>query len=113
MTIEMRKHDDIMIFKPTGKLVGKGVSELRAALSPHIEDDAHPRVLINFEQVHQIDSSGLGILMQAYAQAKRKDGRIGIISAGKHIKNLMVLSRLAMIFDLYDSEAAAVLALSV
>lgn len=113
MSVEMRKHHNIVIFRPTGKLVGTGISELRCLLSPHIEKDARPRVLIDFEHVHQIDSSGLGFLVQAHAQAKRKDGRIGFISAGKRIRNLLVLSRLAMIFELYDSEADAVLALSV
>ena len=32
--------------------------------------------------------------MQAFAITKRKEGRMGIIHVGRHIKNLLVLSRL-------------------
>ena len=50
--------------------------------------------------------------MIARAAVARKKGRVGVINVSKHINNLIVLSRLASLFERFDSEEAAVSALS-
>ena len=112
MTTQIREQNGISILEPTGKIVGPAVLELREVLSPHIKDSEAPRVLINFKNVNKVDSTGLGALMEAHAVAKRKQGRIGVIHVGKNIRNLLVLSRLVSLFEHFDSEDAAVAALS-
>ena len=91
---------------------GRSVSDLRKVILPQIEASDTPRILINFERVNRIDSSGLGTLMEAYAAASRKQGRVGVINVGKHIRNLIVLSRVMSLFEHFDSEDAAVAGLS-
>ena len=112
MSTQIRRQGSVAIVEPTGKLVGPSVVELREAIAPQIEIYDEPRILINFENVNMVDSSGLGALMEARAITTRKNGRIGVINVGKHIKNLVVLSRLVSMFEYYDNEDAAVLGLS-
>ena len=112
MATQIRQQDGITILEPSGKIVGSSASELRNAISPQIEAYDEPRVLINFEHVNRIDSSGLSALMEARVAATRKKGRIGVINVGKHIKNLVALNRLMSLFECFDDEDAAVLALS-
>ena len=69
-------------------------------------------ILINFAHVHKIDSSGLGALVTGYIEAKRKQGRIGIINVGGNIRNLIVRSRLIRLFEHFETEDAAVASLS-
>ena len=113
MTTQIRQQNGISILKPTGKVSGRSVSDLRGVILPQIEASDTPRILINFEQVNRIDSSGLGTLMEAYAAAARKQGRVGVINVGKHIRNLIVLSRVVSLFEHFDSEDAAIAGLSV
>ncbi|MCE2414164.1 STAS domain-containing protein [Candidatus Poribacteria bacterium] len=112
MSTQIRRQGDVAIVEPNGKLVGSSVVELREAIAPQIETYDEPRILINFENVNMIDSSGLGALMEARAITTRKKGRIGVINVGKNIKNLVLLSRLVSMFEHYDTEDAAVLGLS-
>ncbi|RKU13729.1 hypothetical protein C6503_15795 [Candidatus Poribacteria bacterium] len=112
MTTKIRQQNGITILEPNGKIMGPTVSELRAVLSPQLEISEAPRVLINLENVNKIDSSGLGALMGVRAMTVRKKGRIGVVNVSKQIKNLIVLSRLVRAFEHYDTEAAAVSALS-
>ena len=112
MTTKIRQQNGITILEPNGKLIGTSVSELRAALSPQLEVSDSPRILINFENVNKIDSTGLGALMGIRAVTARKKGRVGVVNVSKQIKNLIVLSRLVRVFEHYDSETAAVSALS-
>ena len=112
MSTQIRRQGNVAILEPNGKLVGPSALELREVIAPQVETYDEPRILINFEHVNMIDSSGLGALMEARARAARKQGRIGVINVGKHIKNLVVLSRLVSMFEHYDDEDAAVLGLS-
>lgn len=112
MTTQIRRQNGITIVEPSGKIVGSSASELRKAISPEIEAYDEPRVLLNFEHVNRIDSSGLSALIEARVAATRKKGRIGVVNAGKHIKNLVALNRLVSLFECFDSEDAAVSALS-
>ena len=112
MATQIRQQDNVTILEPSGRIVGPAVSELRQTILPDIEAAETPRILINFENVNMMDSAGLGALMEARAIASRKDGRIGVINVGKHIKNLIVLSRIVSLFEHYDSEEEAISALS-
>ncbi len=112
MATTIRQSDGVTILEPSGKIMGTAVSELRDAITAQIDATDTPRLLINFENVSMMDSSGLGTLMGAHVAAKRLDGRIGVINVGKNIKNLIVRSRLVSIFEHYDSEEAAVSALA-
>ena len=107
MTTQMCQHNGIAIFTLSGKIVGAAVSELRNVLLPHIEETDAPRILLNFENVRMMDSSALSVLIEAHAAAKRRNGRIGAIQVGKHIKNLIVLNRLVHLFERFNDEAAA------
>ena len=112
MTTQIHQQNGISILKPSGKIVGTAVSDLREVLLAEVESSDAPRVLIDFERVRMIDSSGLGVLIEAHVLSKKKKGRIGAIHIGKHIKNLIVVHRLVHLFENFDGEAEAVSALS-
>lgn len=112
MATQSRQENNVTILEPSGRVVGPAVSELRQTILSDIEASETPRILINLENVNMMDSSGLGALMEARAHASRKEGRIGVINVGKHIKNLIVLSRIVSLFEHYDSEEEAISALS-
>ena len=108
----VRLEGGIPILEPHGKIVGTAVSELREKLALELLDASDtPCFLINFKHVHKIDSSGLGMLVNVHVIAAQMKSRIGIINVGRHIKNLLVRSRLVNIFEHFESEDAAISAL--
>lgn len=110
--MEIRHKEGVLILEPNGRIMGDSVVELRKLIMSQIDAYDKPHILINFEDVHRIDSSGLGVLVEAYVAAKGKNGRIGVVHVGKHINNLIVINRLVHLFEHYDSEDEAVSALS-
>ena len=112
MKTQIRQQDGISIVEPNGRIVGSAAAALRKTIVPQIEAHNAPRVLINLENVQKIDSIGLGVLVEAHIVATKKKGRIGIAHLGKHIRNVIVITRLIHLFEVFDSEDAAVLALS-
>ncbi len=112
MSIQIRQQDGVKIVEPSGRIVGTAASELREVLTAEIEASDTPRILINFENVNMMDSSGLGSLLGARAIANRKEGRIGVINVGKQISNLIVVTRIVNYFEHFDSEDTAISELS-
>ena len=112
MTTQIRHQDGISIVEPNGRIVGSAAAELRKTIVPHIKTCDEPRVLINLEKVHKIDSVGLGVLVEAHIITTKKHGRIGIVHLGKHIRNVIVITRLIHLFEFFDSEDTAISALS-
>ena len=108
MSITIHLRGDVPILAPNGKIVGPAVSELRKKLTLWLDDAGVPCLLINFEHIHKIDSSCLGMLVHVHDMAVRKGTRIGLINVGKHIKNLLILSRLMNVFEHFDTEDAAI-----
>lgn len=112
MATEIRQQGGITIVEPSGKIVGTAVSEFREVLASQIEASDAPRILINFEHVNMMDSSGLGTLVEARTRAARKEGRIGVVNVGNHIRNLIVLSRIVSLFEHFENETDGISGLS-
>jgi anti-sigma B factor antagonist len=112
MSTTIRQKDGITILEPTGKIMGEAIPELREILITQIDKSETPYILINLKRVHKMDSAGLGTFILVYNMVRAKRGRIAIINVGKHIKNLIVQSRLINIFEHFRTEDAAVKAFS-
>ena len=112
MSTTIRQKEGIVILEPTRKIIGEAISELQETLIEQVDTSNAPCILINLKRVHKIDSAGLGTFILVYKMVKAKGGRIAIINAGKHIKNLIVQSRLINIFEHFNTEEAAIKAFS-
>jgi anti-sigma B factor antagonist len=65
------------------------------------------QLLLNLSGVPYIDSAGLGELVNAYATVKRQGGSLKLVGVTKRLNDLLVITKLATVFDSYDTEAAA------
>ena len=65
------------------------------------------RVLLNLSGVAYIDSAGLGELVNAFTTVKKQGGSLKLVGVTKKLKDLLVITKLATVFDSYDTEAAA------
>ena len=54
MTTQIRQQNGISILKPTGKVGGRSVSDLRKVILPQIEASDTPRILIRGHRSYSI-----------------------------------------------------------
>ena len=54
-----------------------------------------------------MDSMGLGELVQAYATVTRQGGALKLLNMTSRLRDLLVITKLATVFECHDSEAAA------
>jgi anti-sigma B factor antagonist len=108
LSITERRSDDLIILDLDGKIkLGEGCAELHKALRFLIET-GETRVLLNLEKVSYIDSSGLGELVSGYAAFKRTGGEMKLLHLSPGVHQLMTLTKLLTVFDVYENETTAV-----
>ena len=66
---------------------------------------------MNLGDVSFIDSSGLGELITAYTRIRNREGDVKMLNLAKRAQDLLQMTKLLTVFDVYDSEVKAIQAL--
>lgn len=109
MKINRRNKGNVTILDIEGNLVGPNTVELKNIIDNQIRTaEGEPvSMILNMERVQMMDSSGLGVIVAAYASIRRNDGRVVLLNIGGNIRSLIIMAKLVTIFDRYDTEAEA------
>jgi len=65
-------------------------------------------IVLNMDRVTYIDSAGLGALVAAHQSAQTQGAALKLSNLGSRFKEVLQVTKLLTVFDVYDSEAAAV-----
>jgi anti-sigma B factor antagonist len=65
-------------------------------------------VILNLAEIDFIDSTGLGAMVVASSEAKKRGGKIKLVNLNKRNVELLVVTKLTTIFDIFDNEQDAV-----
>lgn len=110
-SMKNRRVDDVVILDLSGKLtIGEPVMELRETLRSQANDGAR-KFILNLGDVSYIDSSGLGELVSSYTTVRNKGGDVKLLKLTSKTKDLLQMTKLLTVFDVYDEETKALGAL--
>ena len=111
-TIEQRERDGVPILALKGRLVaGDPVEQLREKLLAMLElglSSEMRAVVLDCRATFYIDSSALWLLVLAHSRAAKMDGKLPIFGLNRRGLELLVLTKLSTVFELYEDEASAV-----
>jgi anti-sigma B factor antagonist len=108
MTINERKGGDVTILDVDGKiLLGEGDVQLKRKIDELIERK-ETKLVINLANVPYMDSGGLGEIVRSYTTVKRAGGELKLLNATKRISDLLTITKLITVFEVFDNEADAV-----
>jgi anti-sigma B factor antagonist len=108
LTIRVRPTGNITVLDLEGNLrLGEGNVELHNAIRSLVEK-GQKNIILNLENVFSIDSSGLGELVASYVAVTKSDGKIKILHLSKRARELMFMTKLLTIFDVFENEQEAV-----
>jgi anti-sigma B factor antagonist len=108
LTIASREVDGVTVLDLSGRItLGEGSVQLREAIRDLISK-GQKSTLLNMGDVNYIDSSGLGELVSAYTTSKNQGAALKLLSLTKKVKDVLQLTKLYTVFDIYDDEASAI-----
>ncbi|MDE3188417.1 MAG: STAS domain-containing protein [Acidobacteriota bacterium] len=108
LTIASREVDGITVLDLSGRItLGEGSVQLREAIRDLISK-GQKMILLNLGDVSYIDSSGLGELVSAFTTSKNQGAALKLLNLTKKVKDVLQLTKLYTVFDIYDDEATAI-----
>lgn len=108
MKIDARHFDKITIFDVSGDIDLANSPALRKALLREFREIRMPRVVLNLKSVRYIDSSGVASLVEGLKASRDVGARFTLFGLNTTIREVLQLSRLAEIFEIYENEEQAV-----
>jgi anti-sigma B factor antagonist len=112
LKITNREVDGVAVLTLDGRIVlGEETSALREKVKSLL-GEGNKNIVLNLSNVTLIDSSGLGALVAAYSSAKSGGASLRLCNLGSRFNELLQITKLYTVFEVSDTEADALRALT-
>ncbi len=103
-----RQVGDVTVIDAVGRItLGEGASTFRDEIR-NLAQKGSQKMLLNLSEVSYIDSSGIGELVSGYTTVTNHNGQLKLLGLTKRVKDLLQITKLYTVFEVFDDEATAV-----
>jgi len=107
MKASSRQVSGVTVVDMSGRItLGEGSVVLRDTVRDLVAK-GEKKILLNLGDVTYIDSSGIGELVSAFTSVRNQQGQLKLLKLTKKVHDLLQITKLYTVFDIYDDEAAA------
>jgi len=111
LKIEKRLVNGVAIVSCHGRVMfGEEATALRDSLKEAL--GSTQRMVLNLSGVTYIDSGGLGTLVGVFSSARKAGADIKLTGLGQRLHDVLQITKLATVFEVFDTEQEAMAALS-
>ena len=107
LKIANREVSGVSIVQMEGRIVlGEESNALRESVKTLLADNKK-KIVLNMDNVTYIDSAGLGTLVAAFHSARAQGAVLKLANLGSKFQEVLQVTKLMTVFEVFDSEAAA------
>ena len=108
MKVATRQVDGVTILDLSGRItLGEGSVTLRDAVHDVLAKGSK-KILLNLDDISYIDSSGIGELVSGFTSVRNAGGELKLLNLTKKVHDLLQITKLYTVFDIWDNEASAI-----
>jgi anti-sigma B factor antagonist len=108
LQISIRESADVTIVDLRGRsTIDGGESELLSNCLQKLVTDGKRRLLLNLAKLTQVDSSGVGVIVDTYVSLKRQDGDLKLLCPRGRVLEVLTLFRLVTTIPSFEDEDQA------
>ena len=110
MSVKMttRQVGEVTVIDAVGRItLGDGASTFRDTIRD-LAGKGHKKLLLNLAEVSYIDSSGIGEMVSGFTTVTSQGGQVKLLNLTKRVKDLLQITKLYTVFEVFEDEAAAV-----
>ena len=108
LDIQQREHEGIAILDLKGRItMGEEAGALRAKVAL-LTSAGSINIIVNLAHVDYIDSTGLGAMVMCSTTVRKAGGNLKLENLNRRNIELLVMTKLATVFDLFTDEQDAV-----
>ena len=106
--LSSRQVGDVTVVDAGGRItLGEGASAFRDIIR-ELASKGNKKLLINLSDVSYIDSSGIGEMVSGFTTVTNNGGQLKLVGLSKRVKDLLQITKLYTVFEVFDDEADAV-----
>lgn len=106
--LSTRQVGNVTVMDAAGRItLGEGASAFRDAIRD-LATKGDKKILVNLSEVSYIDSSGIGEMVSSYTTVTNHGGQLKLLGLNKRVKDLLQITKLYTVFEVFDDEAAAI-----
>lgn len=103
-----RQVGDVTVIDAAGRItLGEGAIAFRETIRD-MASKGNQKILLNLSDVTYIDSSGIGELVSGFTTVRNQGGQLKLVGLTKRVQDLLQITKLYTVFDVYDDESTAV-----
>ena len=109
MSVKMttRQVGDVTVVDTEGRItLGDGATTFRDTLRD-LANAGNKKLLLNLAEVSYIDSSGIGEMVSGFTTVANQGGQVKLLNLTKRVKDLLQITKLYTVFEVFDDEATA------
>jgi anti-sigma B factor antagonist len=108
MKIVTRLIDGVEVVKVSGRIeLGEGSAAIREVVRDLLAKGRR-KIVLDLADVDYIDSAGLGALVSAFTSVRNEGGDLKLVYLTQKVQDLLQMTKLYTVFDVYDDETAAI-----
>ena len=109
LKMESKTVGGVTVVRCIGRIVfGDEAAALRSTLKNILT--TNKKILLDLSEVSYIDSGGLGTLVGVYSSARSAGAEIKLSGLGQRVRDVLQITKLVTVFEVYDSEQKALAA---
>jgi len=106
--ISHRQVGDVTVVDAAGRItLGEGASVFRDMIRD-LAAKGNKKILVNLSDVSYIDSSGIGEMVSGFTTVTNHGGQLKLLGLTKRVKDLLQITKLYTVFEVFEDESAAV-----
>jgi anti-anti-sigma factor len=111
MLIEVRQKGEICLLRCEGSFVTGADSEYLRAKQDEIKGANYKKVLVDFSEVSDIGSAGIGFIVGVYTSTKNSGGRFVLVGLQPRVREVLDLTRVSTVIPLAADIASGLVTL--
>lgn len=99
--------NNIPILRVKGKIIGNSSVSLKNEIDLQVEE-AGAQLILDLTGVPLLDSSALSAIVATLQKLRQTDGKMVLLNPQKSVMNVLKVTRLHLVLEVYDDEDSAV-----
>lgn len=106
--VKTRKKGDIFIVELEGPIKAGMEFDLADELEACLYQSDVPKILVDMKKVPFINSAALGIFLNIFKEVEKKNGRFGLCCVSSDVDNLLEITKLSSVLEVYKNQDEAI-----
>jgi anti-sigma B factor antagonist len=106
--VKVKRLDGVVVATPRGYLVGGEETDELEKVIRDLAAEGNLCLVINLGETQHINSTALGVLITGHTNYAKRQGQMKLCNVDKRIQNIFVITKLSLVFDVYDNEEKAI-----